>query len=57
MNYALKMKRHLILIVLFFISLTASSQVERILGEWRTVDDVTGETKGIVEFYQDDNGL
>ena len=34
-----------------------SAQVEKILGEWRTVDDVTGETKGIVEFYQDDNGL
>ena len=35
----------------------ASAQVEMILGEWRTVDDVTGETKGIVEFYQGDNGL
>ena len=35
----------------------ASAQVEKILGEWRTVDDVTGETKGIVEFYKGDNGL
>lgn len=35
----------------------ASAQVENILGEWRTVDDVTGETKGIVEFYRADNGL
>ena len=51
------MKRHLILIVLFFCSMMASAQVEKILGEWRTVDDVTGETKGVVEFYQAENGL
>ena len=51
------MKKHLILLALFFSSMMASAQVEKILGEWRTVDDVTGETKGIVEFYQDDNGL
>ena len=35
----------------------ASAQVEKILGEWRTVDDVTGVTKGVVEFYKGDNGL
>lgn len=48
-----------ILTLLFFIMSTmmASAQVDKILGEWRTVDDVTGETKGIVEFYQGENGL
>ena len=51
------MKKHLLLILLFFSSMCASAQVEKILGEWRTVDDVTGETKGIVEFYKGDNGL
>ena len=51
------MKKCLLLISMFFISILASAQVECILGEWRTVDDVTGETKGIVEFYQGDNGL
>lgn len=51
------MKKHLLLLVLFFCSMVASAQVEKILGEWRTVDDVTGETKGIVEFYKSDNGL
>ena len=50
------MKKHLLLIILFLSSMFASAQVEKILGEWRTVDDVTGETKGIVEFYQGDNG-
>ena len=51
------MKKHLLLILLFFSSMCASAQVEKILGEWRTVDDVTGVTKGVVEFYKGDNGL
>ena len=51
------MKKYLLLISMLFVSMFASAQVEKILGEWRTVDDVTGETKGIVEFYQGDNGL
>lgn len=42
---------------MIFSSMMASAQVDKILGEWRTVDDVTGETKGIVEFYRGDNGL
>lgn len=52
------MKRHLIILVaLLLSSMMVSAQVEKILGVWRTVDDVTGETKGIVEFYQAENGL
>lgn len=51
------MKKHLLLILMIFSSMMVSAQVEKILGEWRTVDDVTGETKGIVEFYKGDNGL
>ena len=51
------MKKPILLIILLLSSMFASAQVEMILGEWRTVDDVTGETKGIVEFYQGDNGL
>ena len=51
------MKKHILLILLFFSSMCASAQVEKILGEWRTVDDVTGVTKGIVEFYRGDDGL
>ena len=45
------------MILLFFSSMCASAQVEKILGEWRTVYDVTGVTKGVVEFYKGDNGL
>lgn len=51
------MKKHIFLLLVAFCTMTASAQVENILGEWRTVDDVTGETKGIVEFYQGENGL
>ena len=51
------MKKYLILMSFLFVSLFASAQVEMILGEWRTVDDVTGVTKGIVEFYRGDDGL
>ena len=51
------MKKYLLLISMLFVSLLASAQVEMILGEWRTVDDVTGVTKGIVEFYRGDDGL
>ena len=51
------MKKYLILISFLFASLFVSAQVEMILGEWRTVDDVTGVTKGIVEFYRGDDGL
>ena len=51
------MKKYILLLLMFFSSMMASAQVEKIIGEWRTVDDVTGETKGIVEFYKGDNGL
>lgn len=47
-------------VFIFFMMLTVRcfSQADWVLGEWRTVDDNTGETKGIVEFYQDeDTGL
>lgn len=50
-------KEILTLLFLIMSTMMASAQVDKILGEWRTVDDVTGETKGIVEFYQGENGL
>lgn len=53
------MKRFFLSILfLLAVCLTANAQVSKILGEWRTVDDKTGETKGVVLFYQNpDNGL
>lgn len=38
-------------------SLISNAQIDKILGEWRTVDDKTGETKAIIEFYKAENGL
>ena len=43
------MKRFVLSILfLLAVCLTANAQVSKILGEWRTVDDKTGETKGVV---------
>lgn len=52
------MKKVLFTTMLLLIALISNAQVDKILGEWRTVDDKTGETKGVVLFYQDEtNGL
>ena len=52
------MKKIFLTVLFFAIALITNAQVEKILGEWRTVDDKTGETKGVIEFYQDPtNGL
>ena len=52
------MKRVFLAVVFFAIALISNAQVEKILGEWRTVDDKTGEIKSVIEFYRDSsNGL
>lgn len=51
------MKKYLLLLVLVFSSMFASAQVDKILGEWYTVDDETGAVKALVNIYQGDNGL
>lgn len=52
------MKKIFLTVLFFAMALISNAQVEKILGEWRTVDDKTGETKGVIEFYQDpSNGL
>lgn len=51
------MKKHLLLLALVFCSMIASAQIDKIVGEWYTVDDKTGEVKALVNIYQDDNGL
>lgn len=35
----------------------ASAQIDRIVGEWYTVDDETGAIKALVNIYQGENGL
>ena len=50
------MKKSL-LALLMLVSLGASAQVENILGEWKTIDDKTGERRSIVAIYQGTDGL
>ena len=51
------MKRIFLTILFFAIALISNAQIEKILGEWRTVNDKTGETEGVILFYKGDNGL
>ena len=52
------MMKKLFLTVLFFaIALISNAQIDKILGEWKSVDDKTGEVTGVILFYQSDNGL
>ena len=51
------MKKHFLLLALVFCSMFASAQIDKIIGEWYTVDDNTGEVKALVNIYQGDNGL
>lgn len=51
------MKKCLLLLALVFSSLFASAQVDKIVGEWYTVDDETGAVKALVDIYKGDNGL
>ena len=52
------MKKLFFTFLFFAIALISNAQIDKILGEWRTVDDKTGETTGYVVFYQNpDNDL
>ena len=53
-----EMKKIFFTVLFFAIALISNAQIDKILGEWRTIDDKTGETTGYVLFYQNpDNGL
>ena len=50
--------RKLSIILLFFVScLSATAQVHQILGNWKTIDDKTGEPQSIVHIYKGSDGL
>ena len=52
------MKRFSILSALFLtLSLSATAQVNQIVGNWKTVDDKTGEVRSIVNIYKASDGL
>lgn len=37
-----------------FVLLTLSASAQSILGKWKTIDDITGKEKGVVEIYERD---
>ena len=51
------MKKLFLTVLFFTIALISNAQIDKILGEWRTVNDKTGETEGVILFYKGDNGL
>ena len=51
------MKKLFLTISFFAIALISNAQIEKILGEWSTVNDKTGEIEAVILFYQGDNGL
>lgn len=46
-----------VLAILVLVSVAASAQVENILGDWKTIDDKTGERRSVVAIYQGSDGL
>lgn len=51
------MKKMLLFVVLCFTSILASAGVNDMLGEWRTVDDKSGEVRSVVKIYKGTDGL
>ena len=43
--------------VLLLVAMSASAQVSKILGDWKTVDDKTGEKRSVVTIYKGSDGL
>jgi len=48
--------KYLVLFVLVFYSVSTFSQVNQIVGSWKTIDDKTGEAKSIVRIYKGTDG-
>lgn len=51
------MKKIFLTVLFFAMALIANAQIDKILGEWKSVDDKTGEVTGVILFYKGDNGL
>lgn len=49
--------RKIILLALLILGMSANAQIKAILGDWRTVDDKTGEKRSIVTIYKGSDGL
>ena len=55
-NY-LGMKKRFFIFLSFALSLSATAQVNQILGNWKTIDDKSGEPQSIVNIYKGFDGL
>ena len=51
------MKKSALLVFVILVSGLCFGQVDKIVGDWKTVDDKTGDNFSIVRIYQGDNGL
>lgn len=51
------MKKSLILFVAILCNTLAFGQIDKIVGNWKTVDDKTGNNYAIITVYQGSNGL
>ena len=50
------MKKIIMMLVAVLMSATAAlAQVDKIVGEWKTVDDETGKTLSVVKIYKQNN--
>ena len=49
--------RKLFLAAMVAVSMCASAQVSAILGDWKTVDDKTGEKRSVVTIYKGSDGI
>ena len=45
------------IIALLLVAMSAAAQVNKILGDWKTVDDKTGEKRSVVTIYKGSDGL
>lgn len=50
-------KRVLLGIMVLLMGISSSAQVSAILGDWKTVDDKTGERRSVVTIYKGSDGL
>jgi uncharacterized protein (DUF2147 family) len=51
------MKRTIFFVLMLCLTLSASAQVNEILGRWKTVDDKTGNSYSVVLIYRGSDGL
>ena len=49
-------KTFLTLVIMVFVAISASAQVDKIVGKWKTIDDKDGSEKSLVSIYKASNG-